>query len=386
MKTSAIEAIVKWRMGAAYDAPIFSWRDPRLNFDNPAALDINCAGGITVDHSGLFLGTPPGRLDYNPLRRSRTVEVAEDLFNARKGQHQPLNAFAVMQDAQLFPSVEYIGPPTDAVCVQLSFSRTVARHWRSRTEVVLWPLAHFFRYWRIPDSAPAPWDQRRGELFWRGQSTGMSYLLEEDAQPILTGIRKIRRWLMFFLPEEADGNEELFHFWAPSYQRLEAVSLCLNIPDTDVRFVPMYDGDRRPMEIAARYLGSDIMGERLDSGAHWAAQQRCKYVLSLPGNDIPSSLRTDLLSGCVVLMPRPFWESDWFFGLTPHVHYIPLRADLGDLEERLEWCRDNDRYCKEMAEAARAFALEHFEPSVEFEVQSRIAARLASQSIAVRDD
>jgi hypothetical protein len=82
-----------------------------------------------------------------------------------------------------------------------------------------------------------------------------------------------------------------------------------------------------------------------------------------------------------MLMPRPFWESDWFFGLRPDVHYIPLRADLADLEERLEWCRDNDRHCKEVAAAARAFALERFEPSIEFDVQNRIAERMARQTI-----
>jgi hypothetical protein len=383
LTSSMVETIVKWRMGAAYDAPILNWRDRRLNFGNASALFFDNAGAITIDESGLFVSTAPGRQNYNPLKRPRLVEIAEDLFKARMGAQEPLSAFAAMQDARLFPSVEYVGPPVDAVCAQLSYARTVQPHWRSRTEVILWPLAFSHRYWKLPDRVPTPWDQRRPELFWRGQAMGMSYVLDEDAEPILTGIRSYRKWLVYFLTEEAAEDEDVFDLWAPTYQRLHAVSMCRNIPDTDVRFVPMYNDDRKQMNIAAKYLGASILAERLDKEAHWAAQQARKYILCLPGNDIPTSLRMDLLSGGVTLMPRPFWESDWFFGLTPHVHYIPLRADLADLEERLEWCRNNDRHCKEVAEAARAFALERFEPSIEFEVQKRIVERMARQTIPI---
>lgn len=383
MTSSKVEEIVKWRMGAAYDSPILNWRDRRLNFDNASALFFDNAGAITIDESGLLLCTAPGRQNYDPLKRKRLIEVAEDLFKARKGTPEPFSAFAAMQDARLFPSVEYVGPPVDAVCAQLSYARTVQPHWRSRTEVILWPLAFSYRHWKLPDSVPAPWDQRRPELFWRGQPTGMSYILNEDAEPIRTGIRSHRNWLMNFLTAEAAEDEEMFDLWAPTYQRLQAVNLCQSIPGTDVRFVPMYNDDRKPMDVAAKYLGTDIVAERLDKEAHWAAQQACKYILCLPGNDVPTSLRMDLLSGGVMLMPRPFWESEWFFGLTPHVHYIPLRADLEDLEERLDWCRDNDQHCKEVAAAARAFALERFEPSIEFEVQKRITERMARQTIPI---
>lgn len=372
-------------MGSAYDAPLLSWRDPRLNFDYDSALFFDNAATITIDQAGVFLGTAPGRTTYDPFKRPRLIELAEDLLKARNGAGEPLAVFAAMQDARIFPSVEYVGPPTDAVCAQLSFSRTIDRYWRSRTEVILWPLAFSYRYWNLPDTTPAPWEQRRADIFWRGQAAGMSYLLEEEARPIFTGIRHHRRWLMTFLTEETANDPEAFEIWAPTYQRLLAVSLCRSIPGADVALVPLYDGDRRQMETAAKYLGNEIMSERLDGTAHWAAQQQHKYALCLAGNDIPTSLRNDLLSGCLVLMPRPFWECEWFFGLEPDVHYIPLRADLQDLEERLQWCRDNDAQCREVAAAGRAFALEHFEPSIEFRVQERVLERISRQTLPVED-
>ena len=379
MDTNVIEQIVKWRMGSAYDTPILDWRDDRLNFDNAGLLDRDLVGAIKVDQAGLILSTPPGRSSYNPHIRRRIVATSEDFFNAWKGQQKSLHVVVAMQDARLFPCVEYIGPPTDAKCVQFSYARTVDPKWRRQTELILWPLDYLFRSWKLPMFTPAPWDTRRGKILWRGQTSGLSYVLGEEAHPILMGIRSIRRWLKDFLTIEAVESEEVFHALYASYQRLVAVGICRNMADADVRFIPMYDGDRSAIDIAEKYLGHGLFAERISEANFLAKQQEYKYVLSLPGSDVPSSLRTDLLSGCVTLMPRPFWENVWFFGLKPYVHYIPLRADLADIEERLQWCRDNDGHCKEIAEEARAFALKYFEPSLEFKIQSRMVERVANQ-------
>ena len=378
LKPDLIEEIVKWRMGAAYDTPILDWRDERLNFDTGPALDRDFAGAVKVDRTGALLGSPPGRSNCNPHSRRRVVASTEDFFNAWKGQEKPLHAIIAMQDARLFPSVEYIGPPIEAKCVQFSYARTVSPHWRANTEVILWPLDYLFRWWKLPTFSPTPWDHRSETVLWRGQPAGMSYALGEDARPVLTGIRQIRRWLKDFLTIEAVGDEETFRNWLSNYQRLLAVSMCRQIKNADVQFIPMYDGDRTPIDVVERYLGTGLSSDRIGEAEYLAKQQGHKYLLSLQGNDVPSSLRTDLLTGCVTLMPRPFWESVWFFGLQPYVHYIPLRADLADLEERLNWCRDNDAQCREIAETARAFALAHFEPSLEFKVQSRMVGRLVN--------
>lgn len=378
-----VEEIVRWRMGAAYDAPILHWRDPNLNFDTSIALDFAAAGAISTNQQGLFLCPPPGRSNYNPARHSRLIQAAEDMYAVAGFNRNVLSAFLVMNDARLFPSLEFIGARTEAICLQVSYARTVESHWRSGTEVGLWPLPSQQRNWRLPTFVPTQWDKRRPELLWRGQASGISYLLEEDCRPILVGIRQMRRWLDFWLREEAAKDAECFEIWASSYQRLVAVDMCRDIPDTDVRFIPMWDGDRRAVEVAEKYLGSDVSADRLDIVEYLALQRQHKYVLSLPGNDVPSSLRHDLLSGCLVLMPKPFWESVWFFGLKPNVHYIELRADLADLEERLQWCRDNDGLCREIAAAGRAFALQYFEPSLELQVQSRMVDRLSRQTLPV---
>lgn len=381
MNSTTIEEIVKWRMGAAYDAPIFDWRDQRLNFDSPAALEADYAGGVSIEGSRCGVYTPSGRTGYEPANQKRLRDVSQDLLKAMAGVEHPLHVFLAMQDARLFASVEYNGPRAAARCTQLSYARTVLPHWRNSTEIVLWPLTESFRWWKLPSFTPPPWDLRKPLLLWRGQPTGMSYHLSEDAKPNLPGIRKYRRWLNGWLKYEAADNQGCFNTFSSTFQRLAAVALCQQIEDTDVKLVPMWDGDRASIVVAQKYLGEDAASERIGLDDYLFERGRHKYVLSLPGNDVPSSLRHDLLSGSLVLMPKPFWESVWFFGLKPNVHYIELRADMADLEERLQWCRDNDALCRDTAESGRAFALEHFEPSLEFEVQSRLAARLARQTL-----
>ncbi len=38
----------------------------------------------------------------------------------------------------------------------------------------------------------------------------------------------------------------------------------------------------------------------------------------------------------------------WFSHLLkPYIHYVPVKSDLSDLIEKIQWCRDNDEKCKE---------------------------------------
>jgi hypothetical protein len=43
-------------------------------------------------------------------------------------------------------------------------------------------------------------------------------------------------------------------------------------------------------------------------------------------------------------------------------HYISIKSDLSDLEEQIEWCKQNDNKCKKIAETAKKFAEEALSP------------------------
>jgi hypothetical protein len=86
-----------------------------------------------------------------------------------------------------------------------------------------------------------------------------------------------------------------------------------------------------------------------------ADQSACKYILHLDGHVAAFRLSTELAMGSVVLKQDSgyhVWFESW---MKPWTHFVPLRADLSDLEGRLQWCVDNDDECKAIAANAFVF-------------------------------
>lgn len=61
-----------------------------------------------------------------------------------------------------------------------------------------------------------------------------------------------------------------------------------------------------------------------------------KFILALEGNDVASNLKWVMSSNSVAVMPRPTCET-WFMEgtLIPNYHYIEIKSDFSDLDERL---------------------------------------------------
>jgi hypothetical protein len=63
-----------------------------------------------------------------------------------------------------------------------------------------------------------------------------------------------------------------------------------------------------------------------------------KFILSLEGNDVASNLKWIMSSNSLAVMPRPKYET-WFMEgtLVPDEHYVVIKDDYSDLEERLAY-------------------------------------------------
>ena len=84
-----------------------------------------------------------------------------------------------------------------------------------------------------------------------------------------------------------------------------------------------------------------------------------KYFLVLPGNDVSTGLKWMLYSNSVVFMPRPkvvSWAMEDF--LIPDIHYIQVKEDLSDLEDRLEWAMANDGLCQNISMWATQYMID----------------------------
>lgn len=51
-------------------------------------------------------------------------------------------------------------------------------------------------------------------------------------------------------------------------------------------------------------------------------------------------------------------QIQWFYNaLQPYVHYVPIKEDLSDLIEKINWAQSHDSECNQMAQNARTFVL-----------------------------
>lgn len=78
-----------------------------------------------------------------------------------------------------------------------------------------------------------------------------------------------------------------------------------------------------------------------------------KFILSIEGNDVATSLKWILASNSLCFMCRPKYET-WFMEgrLLPNVHYVALQSDYADLPEKIEYYRQNPKQAEAIIHAA----------------------------------
>ena len=189
------------------------------------------------------------------------------------------------------------------------------------------PDAHFVRargyekMRRVIDGARVPWDAKQSIAFWRGSSTG-GHL--------------------------GDGGD---------VTKNKRVQLCLaggSDPDlVDARITRMVDC----REGAGSEL--DALGVR---GSYVTAVDhlRYRYLVSIDGwGGEWEGMYWKLYSGSLVLMVESAFEQWYSELLVPWEHYVPVKDDLSDLQERIVWCRNNDLTCRAIAERAVRLVRDH---------------------------
>lgn len=90
---------------------------------------------------------------------------------------------------------------------------------------------------------------------------------------------------------------------------------------------------------------------------------RAKYCICIDGNVGAFRLGHLLAAEFVVLRVETEWQLWYTARLVAWEHYVPVRRDLGDLHERIEWLRQNDEAARKIAANGRRFFEEHLSPT-----------------------
>jgi hypothetical protein len=176
---------------------------------------------------------------------------------------------------------------------------------------------HWGNYYNKPPDIP--FDEKRNIIFWRGTTTGR-----------VTNI----------------GN------------RFDLVTKYYNKhPNIDVGFSKIC---QRKDSFTKYVKGNVSISEMLNY----------KYIISVEGNDKDSGINWKLNSNSLILMPKPRITS-WLMETTlvANFHYVLLKDDFSDLQEKYEWCEKNQDKCKEIIKNANYFMSQFLDNEKEEQIE-----------------
>ncbi len=95
-------------------------------------------------------------------------------------------------------------------------------------------------------------------------------------------------------------------------------------------------------------------------------QLRYKFIVSIEGNDVATNLKWIMSSQALCLMTRPRYET-WFMEgmLAPDIHYVLLKDDYSDLEQKISYYRNNPVAAERIIENANDFVHTFQNPRLE---------------------
>lgn len=211
---------------------------------------------------------------------------------------------------------------------------------------VLVPDVHFLRdrgykhAGQISLQAPA-WDDRGDTIYWRGHNNNVGLFSVDRAhidQP----------WVM---------------------QRMRLAMKAREIVGLDARFV---SGPQQRQEEQCAVAG--LMGPRRP----WAEWANDKYAIDIDGfTNAWSNLMQRLKLGCCVLkVESQHGFRQWYYDkLVPFETYVPVKADMSDLEQQIDWVRSHPREARAIAANGQAFARD-----MTLETETRAAARIIEEN------
>jgi hypothetical protein len=166
------------------------------------------------------------------------------------------------------------------------------------------------------DSFSTPWNKKREYAVFRGSATGIGYNSETNP--------RIRLCEQFQNHPRCNVG---ITAWNNRYRKYSGDPM-LHIPESTLTL-------SKPLTLEE--------------------QSTYKYIIHVEGHVQAYRLSIELAMRSVILLVESEYKLWYQDRLEPWVHYVPVHADLSDLDERIQWCIDHDDECKQIANQAREF-------------------------------
>jgi hypothetical protein len=125
----------------------------------------------------------------------------------------------------------------------------------------------------------------------------------------------------------------------------------------------------------SRHSGRSLTGRSINYMSI-REQLKFKFIFAVEGNDVATNLKWAMSSGSAVVMPRPTKET-WFCEgqLEPNRHFIEIRSDYADIDEKLSYFLDHPLETAEIVQEANQYC----EPFRDLNRQFMIARLVADK-------
>jgi hypothetical protein len=145
---------------------------------------------------------------------------------------------------------------------------------------------------------------------------------------------------------EKKGNIAIFRGPCHRPHRKYFIKKCFEINNTDI-------GDTRPIQKSGKYHKSFMPVDEL---------LKNKFIISVEGSDVSSSLPWIMASNSLAFMTEPIFEG-WFMQgkLIPNYHYVLLKDDYSDLEEKIDYYSSNELDALEIINNAHKHVAQFFD-------------------------
>lgn len=84
-----------------------------------------------------------------------------------------------------------------------------------------------------------------------------------------------------------------------------------------------------------------------------------KYLIDVQGRGYSGRTKLLMFTGRPLFIAERQWTEFWSKDAVPFVHYVPVKEDLSDLIEKLDWVENNPDESAKIAKNAQEFAMTH---------------------------
>lgn len=182
-----------------------------------------------------------------------------------------------------------------------------------------------------------PWEEKVDTAFFRGSATGGGTTVETNQRLQLAHLSNL--WKNDPAKNGVDAGDSVL--------LLNAEVTTWNLRDKKIAGKPM------------TFLRTE--GLNFEAGRqHFIPiyeQSAFKYLLYVEGHCAANRYAFLMRLGSVILKVESRCVADkmWYYPiLKPFEDHVPVKADLSDLAEKIQWCRDNDDQCRVIAARANA--------------------------------